>query len=95
MQSANFVKREVNGVPLAVLALALGKDFLDRGGGLEVDVVQADKATVLREGEVLLDVMRPHAIGQGVGLERVLRHIAAGPTMGDDDLAGFGMGAKG
>ena len=85
LEPADLVEREVGGVPAAVRPGAAREDLLHVGRRLQVDVVQADEAPVPREHQVGLDVVRPHAVSQGVGRQGVLGQVAAGAAVGDDD----------
>ncbi len=48
--------------------------------------MQANQNMVAGHGQVLLDIIGAHGIGHGVSGKCMLRQVAAGAAMGDDNL---------
>lgn len=55
----------------------------DVGGAGDLALMAGDEDTVLGGDQVWLDVVGAHPDRQAVGLERVLRELAAGPAVGN------------
>lgn len=67
----------------------------DVGRCLEVDVVDDHEEPVPGEDHVLLDEVGAEGVRIGGGLEGVLRQVAGGTAVGDDDGAWRGEGGEG
>ena len=83
-----FCDGEVEGVPAAVGAMAVGEEGGGVGDGVDLDVVEDDGDIVFGEDDVLFEEVGGHAVGEGFGFERVFREIAAGTAVGDDERRG-------
>jgi len=53
-----------------------------------------DRHAVLREHDILFEVVGPLGVGQGLGGQRVFRQVAAGAAVGDDERRGLGGGER-
>jgi hypothetical protein len=85
-----FGDGEVEGVPAAVGAMAVGEAGGGVGDGVDLDIVEDDGDIVFGEDDVLFEEVGGHAVGEGFGFERVFREIAAGTAVGDDEGRGGG-----
>ena len=84
-QAAYLGQSEINGVIAAVLPGAVGEASGHVRGGLQVDIVEYDRHPVAAQHHVLLDEIRPHGVGHGLGGQSVFRHIAASPAVGNNN----------
>ncbi len=84
-QGLDFAQREIPHVIAAIRPRPVGEARGHVGDTVEVNVVQNDELVVASGNNVLLEVVSPHRVRQGLAGPGVLRQVTAGTTMGDDD----------
>ena len=90
LQLAQLLQREIHGVEATIGAGPAGEMAGHIGGAFQVDIVQDHGNAIPAQHHVLFDIVGAHGMCHGLGSQRVLRQVAAGPAMGDHDWgAGF------
>lgn len=84
-EPAQFGEVEVNRVEVAVGTPSLREVRGDVGDGLQEDIVQHDRHIVARQYHVLFEIISAHRMRQLLRRQRVLRQVAGGAAMSDDD----------
>ena len=77
-------------IVIAIIAPAPGEALFHVGRVLQVNVVQYQGLAIARQHHILFDVIGAHCMGQCFGFQGVLREIATGATVGDDNRVSQG-----
>ena len=93
IQLFHFLHTEIGNKPVSFrhpadlnVAVSIGKSFLNIGGALQTQIVQANQNTLFAHLQILLDVVSALLDGQTIGLKRMLRRIPRGPSMSNQTL---------
>ncbi len=86
LQRADLCQREVNGVVAAIFAGAVRETLRHVRHTVKVVIVQDNQLVILRHHQILLQIIRALRIGHRFCRQRMLRQIAAGTAVGDDNF---------
>ncbi len=86
LQGADFIQGKVDGVVTAIFARAVREALRHVRHAVKIVVMQDDQLVVLGHHQILLQIIRALRIGHRFRRQRMLRQIAAGTAMGDNDF---------
>ena len=84
-QPSQLLPGEVDGIPMAVRPGPLGVTRRHVRDGVQGEIMEHQGYVVPAQHHVLLQEIRAHSVGQGLGLQGMLRQVARGPPVGDDN----------
>ncbi|MNZ98157.1 hypothetical protein D3C78_1174340 [compost metagenome] len=89
-QRAHLGQGEIHHVVTTIRTGPVGEALGHVCDAIEEVIVHHHQLVILGHHQILLQVIGAHAIGQGFGLERVLRQVTGGAAVGDHYLAFVG-----
>jgi hypothetical protein len=85
-----FSQGEVKGVETPIGALSARKADRHIGGTVESHVMLHDRHAILRQHDVLFEVVGTLGVSKGLGGQRVFGQVTTGAAVGDDERRRFG-----